>query len=419
MRIIHYLLISTALSLPVAYGMDGEQENQNYVNQNAELNQLKKERNARSQEKLRQQSQDIYNTRSNTDNPFVRLAQEAGNSSQPQQQEDTITLSEETQPDEASYSGLGVLPADMLMEIINNLGQNERLNLRLVNKSLNDLIRLQGNIRTLRFSDEHFKMLDTQIGHRYKELFPDAGLENLSPEEPENYEIIKEIAADIWSQIFTLFPTIDTLDLGGLLMEERKNDLISLATLPQIKNLNMGNGNFDDENSSVIARYLPNLTQLTILGCHNLTDQGLVYLSTLRNLTHLTISDLNDSMITRAGILALANLINLTELRLVDSILIPNWIEALSSLTNLRRLNLWGSTDMITDAKLPELVNTFPNLTYLGIGLCDGVTDAGLQQLAELKDLKELDVSGNMEITEDGLNSLRMQLPNLKIINDN
>ena len=68
----------------------------------------------------------------------------------------------------------------------------------------------------------------------------------------------------------------------------------------------------------------------------------------------------------------------------------------------------------MTDAGLKELAD-LKNLTTLNLAGTQ-VTDAGLKELTGLKNLSELDLSGVAKVTRDGVAELRKALPKCEII---
>jgi hypothetical protein len=67
----------------------------------------------------------------------------------------------------------------------------------------------------------------------------------------------------------------------------------------------------------------------------------------------------------------------------------------------------------VTDAGLKDL-KELKNLTGLSLQYCK-VTDAGLKELAEIKTLKSLSLRGNKGVTAAGVEELKKALPDCKI----
>ena len=68
----------------------------------------------------------------------------------------------------------------------------------------------------------------------------------------------------------------------------------------------------------------------------------------------------------------------------------------------------------VTDAGLKELA-TLKNLTTLDLSNT-GVTDAGLKELAPLKNLTTLNLGGFTRVTDEGIKELQKALPKCKIV---
>src|SRR5262245_52753842 len=80
-------------------------------------------------------------------------------------------------------------------------------------------------------------------------------------------------------------------------------------------------------------------------------------------------------------------------------------LKELAPLRNLTALYLHGT--QITDVGLRELGN-LSNLATLNLAGCRGVTDAGLAELVRVKRLASLDLSSCPKVTDNGLKSLAL-----------
>jgi hypothetical protein len=131
-------------------------------------------------------------------------------------------------------------------------------------------------------------------------------------------------------------------------------------------------------------------------------------LDALSGLPHLVRLDLSHTRITDQGMLRLKQLQNLTELDLYYAEQITDeGMAALKGWKKLERLNLRGTK--ITDTTLALLAG-INALVFLDIGYAQ-VTDSGLQYLSSLKGLREVAFGGN-KLTENGLQVL-YSLPGL------
>src|SRR5262249_16060071 len=85
-------------------------------------------------------------------------------------------------------------------------------------------------------------------------------------------------------------------------------------------------------------------------------------------------------------------------------------MKELAPLKNLRELHLPWS---VTDKGMKELTG-FKDLTELNLFGCHGVTDAGLKTLTGLKNLKRI-VVYNCKVTDAGIAEFKKALPNCEV----
>ncbi len=141
-----------------------------------------------------------------------------------------------------------------------------------------------------------------------------------------------------------------------------------------------------------------NLTSLELLGCRNITDDGLKEVSKLKNLTWLNLRWCN---ITNEGLKEVSKLENLTSLNLSWCNITDDGLKDVSKLKTLTSLSLSGCRK-ITYEGLKE-VSKLENLTSLNLALCTKITAEGLKEVSKLKNLTLLDLVGCTEITNEGL----------------
>lgn len=141
--------------------------------------------------------------------------------------------------------------------------------------------------------------------------------------------------------------------------------------------------------------YLENLRELNIEACSNLSDEGLACISTLRFLEILRIkpSDLSGRMsITNRGCGYLSRLHSLKHLWLEDCFRVSReGVEQLSYLP-IASLSLAGCT-RIGDRAVRNLL-PMENLTYLSLSRCTKITAEGLEALHHMPHLKQLNIDG-------------------------
>jgi Leucine-rich repeat (LRR) protein len=129
---------------------------------------------------------------------------------------------------------------------------------------------------------------------------------------------------------------------------------------------------------------LPDLQRLSFTYCRKFTDYGLEALGQIENLKNLTLSSTN---ITNRGLGTVGTLNRLTVLDLTLSEDINDaGMSDLAALKELTRLSLRGT----------------------------GVSDLGIDELADLTKLQSLDLRGT-PVTSEGVNRLKSKLPNCAI----
>lgn len=148
-----------------------------------------------------------------------------------------------------------------------------------------------------------------------------------------------------------------------------------------------------DEEGVYNLRNLINLQNLEFHYCAPLTTYGLNSLKKLSHLKTLYLPVPSDSVVVHT---LLAHFTNLTSLRCYDSVHITNETANLSNFTNLKDLSLpechrWNSIDTLA----PSIVN-------LHLSGCS-LKDSDFANIAALKLLLVLDISGNTNISDHGL----------------
>jgi Leucine-rich repeat (LRR) protein len=198
--------------------------------------------------------------------------------------------------------------------------------------------------------------------------------------------------------------------------------IVHLTKMPSLKKLEIGDSQVTDKG----LEYLSQIITLERLDLpqdqKGITDRGLEHLSRLPNLKHLGISrihfndpKMNKEYYTDKGLEFLAHCQKLEYLRVGSIGVTDAGMEHLAKLTNLKTLNLFGC-DNITDGGLAKL-STLKHLENLNIS-CNGITIAGINQLNSLSNIRRmhitklqrgdatLDLSG-MKLLEDVIITLR------------
>ena len=251
-----------------------------------------------------------------------------------------------------------------------------------------------------------------------------AGLTNLTTLDLRYTQVsdagLKELAGLTNLTTLSLYDT----DVTGVGLKE-------LAALTSLTTLSLGETEMTDAGLKELAG-LKNLTSLSLHGCRHVTDAGLRELAALTSLTTLNLLTVTDRTL---AVLRDINLLHTLSLATAANGKRPTKPEDVTTL-DLRYERKVSNTYSVTDAGLKELA-ALKNLTTLdlggtqvaGAGLKElatltslttlrlwgtQVTDAGLKGLAALTSLTDLDLRGTL-VTDAGVAELQMALPKCKI----
>lgn len=183
--------------------------------------------------------------------------------------------------------------------------------------------------------------------------------------------------------------------------------MANFRDMTDLEDLQLGHSLITDASMPMIGK----MTKLKTLDLRTkVTDEGLVHLQNLTNLTWLC---LDDNEIGDEGMSHVSKLRDLDWLMLENTSVSDQGIEKISALPNLTTLYLSGTkiTDEGIDAivKLPKLQRLKLNQTLIG--------DRGFKKLATMKQLKEVEIRRTL-VTAYGIRDLQASNPNLKIIAD-
>src|SRR5262245_34425600 len=160
-------------------------------------------------------------------------------------------------------------------------------------------------------------------------------------------------------------------------------------------------------------KHLKGLTTLETLVLNNtlLTDAGLAELKDLKKLKSLQLAGC--IRVTDKSAEVVKGFTDLEDLSLPSTIT-GEGAKTLVGLKKLRKLYLGGAP--MTDAAVKDIADNMPELTDLNLGssLPNEVSDASVANLARLKKLKALNLSGS-KLTDAGLKDLQKALPECKI----
>lgn len=251
-------------------------------------------------------------------------------------------------------------------------------------------------------------------------------------------------------------PEAEVVHLKARLEIDRLRELGAKVTVKdgQVVAVNLTNSTISDTDMELLSS-LAALELLTLNGCRNLTDAGLVYLKPLnglkglalertnitdaglenvKGLTQLTLISLNGTRVGDAGLEHLKDLTKLSTLYLAATRTADAGVASLKNMAQLSWLDL--SHTQVTDAGLRHLsgLSQMRLLSLYGIPMTDAgvqpltkllnleqltlnktqVTDAGLLPLSKLPKLQELNLRGT-RVTERGLQQIQQALPDCRI----
>ena len=209
--------------------------------------------------------------------------------------------------------------------------------------------------------------------------------------------------------------------------------MAAVATLPKLADLDLGYTEVGDGGLYSLAS-LGSLTSLSLDSC-KLGNAGLRGLRAFPRLTSLDLSDIDVPLLSTEWV---ASLTSLTSLNLFYSGLTDAGVALLAPLRHLRTLNI--DTRSVTDASMPILAASLPALRSLdlfGARITDaglesltairslthlevcggGVGDAGAAAVATLSELRSLNFSQNLGISDDGAAHLAAGCPVLSSLN--
>ena len=180
-----------------------------------------------------------------------------------------------------------------------------------------------------------------------------------------------------------------------------------LAVFPKLEWVRINySGRFYDRHMSGTAR-LKNLKHLTIRRCDEVTEAALSVLRYLPKLEQVDLIDVESTYSVRP----LAHCRSLKRLDLSNNSHFDfKNLRGLSGL-DLEELNL-ANNSSLEDKHLVHLAN-FPNLKKLSLSLCTELTDEGLACVANLGSLRSLDITGCKSITGTFLKEVNRNLESL------
>lgn len=223
------------------------------------------------------------------------------------------------------------------------------------------------------------------------------------------------------------FQNLKSLRLWGPTVDD--STLAFIVGAKNLKSLSL-------ESTEVTAAGLEKVTVLAGVQTISLTNAKNIYeaeLEPIGKFKELTSLELRNCALNGKGLVHLAGLKKLKLLDLSETFVKDQRLEHLSGLTNLEDLNLWHT--QVTDAGLVHLeslvklkrlnldqckvsaqgmshLRPLTQLEFLHIGSTQA-DDTALESLSDLKNLKTLVVTFLPNVTDDGVNKLKVKLPGL------
>ena len=234
-------------------------------------------------------------------------------------------------------------------------------------------------------------------------------------------------------EIIAGFPKLRFLKLWGKQIGDE--GILKLAALEQLEVIGLNDTAVTSEGMQAF-RGMRRLKEIHLVRCTLVGDAGIAELAECEAMVHL---DLRDTGISGA---ALQTAARFPELRILDlsETLSPGvddqGLSYLSGLTKLQDLNLWhtnvtdegirhlsGLTSLthlnldktkIGDAAV-ETVSKLPNLVWLHLGSNGPITDQGLLKLVDAKKLEYLNITFDLNITDEAIYELQDALPGCRV----
>lgn len=202
------------------------------------------------------------------------------------------------------------------------------------------------------------------------------------------------------------------LDLRGS-QQLTDNGLMQLSDLSNLEVAKL-DGCFSIQGRGLLALFLSNrLHSLSLANCRRLTDEAVINISHLVSLETLSLDGCR--CLTDRSMAALASLIRVKKLGLSQcDLLTDGGLRHLRHLENIQELSL-GWCRSISDAGV-EILCSQPgradNLRMLSLARI-GISDDGVEHIANLRALEELDLNGCANIGSTCLGNVLAELPRL------
>jgi internalin A len=186
------------------------------------------------------------------------------------------------------------------------------------------------------------------------------------------------------------------------------SDLQELAGIPGLKRVDLSLSRVSDHGLREL-RAAPGIVDLNLYYAEQITDEGT---SVVKGWKHLKRLNLRGTKVTDSTLEFLAGVPSLESLDIGFAQITDVGLDHLATSTNLRELTIGGNK--LTDVAL-QMLRQLPQLTYLDVsgfqrtdsGLWSvSLTDAGLESIATLTELRELRLGGT-SVSASGLGKLK------------
>ena len=190
-------------------------------------------------------------------------------------------------------------------------------------------------------------------------------------------------------------------------------EIMAIASLPQLRELDLSGCEEVTDGSVSELRRLFSLEKLDLSFCNQITDASLIVLAGLPALRFLNLNWCYG--VTDAGLSALGQCQTLESLSLWSCEDVTDaGVEALASLPALRTLEL-PEFAAITDRALSVLSARASNLESLRLDHLHEISDEGVACLGELKRLRSVVVQSCPKVSADAVAALRKALPECQV----
>jgi hypothetical protein len=213
-------------------------------------------------------------------------------------------------------------------------------------------------------------------------------------------------------KLVNIYPNLEELEIDDCSQLSSKG----LEYIGQLQNLKYLKLNFPDYNYDIYKddfrhfENLKNLEHLTLIRA-NISDKGLSYFIKNKNIKYLNLSDCtqikDDSLQLITEHFQSLEALNLFNTQITDA-----GFENIENLKNLKWLYLDSCQNI--RGKALELFENLGNLIYLDLALCHQLTNDDLKKISKLKKLKYLNLHGIDNLDDKTLNLIIENLPYLK-----